>query len=270
MVRNRVLQRETRPAEEPRYFVNAVAHGLAVLELFGGRERGLSLMDVARGLGWTKATAFRHLVTLAALGYLEADPTTRRYRLTVKVLRLGGAYLSALSVPQLATPSLERLSARFDESSNLAVLDDTDVVYVARVGSKRILSTNLGVGSRLPAYCTSMGKVLLAWLDERRQREVLARVRFVRHTPKTLVGAAKLRAALRTIRRQGWAVNDQELDLGLRACSAPVLDRAGSAIAAVNVSVSTARTTLSDVHSRYVPAVVEAAREISEIVRSRL
>lgn len=268
-VRNRVSHHETKPPA-PRYFVRALAHGLAVLECFGGGERGYTLMEVARALGWTKATAFRHLVTLTSLGYLELDADTGRYRPTVRVLRLGSAYLSAASLPELAGPALERLSARFGESVNMAVLDGTEVVYVARVGSKRILSTNLRVGARLPAHCTSMGKVLLAYLDEAQQRELMARMTFERFTPRTVTSAARLRQQLRSIRAAGWAVNDQELDMGLRSCAAPVFGRGGRAVAAVNMSVSSAQATRAEVEARYVPPVVETARQITEAMRSRL
>lgn len=268
-MRNRVSSRETSQAE-PRYFVRALAHGLAVLECFGAGERGYTLMDVAHALGWTKATVFRHLVTLTSLGYLELDADTGRYRPTVKVLRLGSAYLSSASLPELAGPALERLSARFGQSVNMAVLDGAEVVYIARVGSKRILSTNLRVGARLPAHCTSMGKVLLAYLDEAQLRALMARMSFERFTPRTVSSAARLRQQLRQIRAAGWAVNDQELDMGLRSCAAPVFGRGGRVVAAVNMSVSSAQATREEVEAQHVPAVVETAREITEATRSRL
>ncbi len=268
MLRNLVSRHET-GAPAPRYFIGSVAQGLALLERFGG-QRALTLTELVRELGWTKTTTFRYLATLASLGYLELDRQTRRYRPTVKVLRLGAAYLAALTIPELALPHLERLSERFGESANMAVLDHTEVVYVARVESRRILSTNLGVGSRLPAHCTSMGKVLLAWLDEASLRRTLSEMAFTRFTPRTVTSTARLREALRAVRRKGYAINDQEMDLGLRSCAAPVFDRNGAAVAAVNVSVSSARATRDDVEARYVPPVLAAAREISEAVRNRL
>jgi IclR family pca regulon transcriptional regulator len=152
----------------------------------------------------------------------------------------------------------------------MAVLDEAEVVYVARVGSRRILSANLGVGSRLPAHCTSMGKVLLAWLDEASLRRIAAGMTFTRFTPRTVASFARLRDALRTVRRKGYAIDDQELDLGLRSCAAPVLDRGGAAVAAVNVSVSSARATHRDVEARYLPHLLATAREISELARTGL
>ncbi len=269
VLRNQVSPHETASTPGPRYFVGSVAQGLALLERFDGQQ-GLTLTELARVLGWTKTTTFRYLATLASLGYLELEPRSRRYRPTVKVLRLGAAYLAALSIPELALPFLEKLSDRFGESVNMAVLDEAEVVYVARVGSRRILSTNLGVGSRLPAHCTSMGKVLLAWLDEASLRRILSGMSFTRLTPRTVIGASRLREALRAVRRKGYAINDQEMDLGLRSCAAPVLDRSGAAVAAVNVSVSSARATREDVEARYVPSLLATAREISEVVRNRL
>jgi IclR family pca regulon transcriptional regulator len=275
---NRVSHRKTSPRAAgaraakrggTRYAIQSLVHGFEVLEQFGQAPRGLTLMEVAGALGWGKATTFRYLATLVAIGYLELEPEARRYRPTVKVLRLGGAYLSSLTVPDLALPYLERLSRDLGESVNLAVLDDVEVVYVARVGGERILSTNLSVGSRLPAHATSMGKVLLAYLPEEDQRRVLARIDFKSITPRTVTSPARLREILATIRRQGYAVNDQELDIGLRSCAAPLFDRRGNVYAAVNASASSARVTLAEMESRHVPAVVSAARQITEVLKAR-
>jgi IclR family transcriptional regulator, pca regulon regulatory protein len=226
-------------------------------------------MELARDLGLGKATAFRYLSTLESLGFIEIDPDSRRYRPAVRLLRLGGAFLAALTVPDVAAPFLEKLSSRFGASVNLAVLDETEVVYVARVAGNRILSTNLGVGSRLPAHCTSMGKVLLAHLPEREQRRIIAKTDFKRFTPMTLTSAKRLREVLASIPRLGYAINDQELDVGLRSCAAPVLRRDGTAIAAVNVSVPASHATCDDLVEKYVPAVMEAAREITELLKAR-
>ncbi len=269
MARNRVLRGETRPDPGPRYAIRSLANGLEALERFGGAPRGLTLMELARALGWGKATTFRYLTTLVELGYLTLDAESRRYRPAVRVLRFGGAYLASLSIPELAAPHLERLARQFGESVNMAVLDETEIVYVARVSGQRILSTNLSVGSRLPSHCTSMGKVLLAHLDERAQRRILSRLALEPMTPKTVTSAARLREVLRAVRRRGYAINDQELDLGLRSCAAPVFDRRGSAVAAVNMSASSARATLADMESSFVPAVIATADAITEVLRTR-
>ncbi len=257
------------PKPSRSYAIQSLVRGVEVLEQFGAAHRGLTLTEIASALRLGRPTAFRYLATLVELGYLEVDPVSRRYRPTVRVLRLGSAYLSALTVPDLAAPHLERLSALLGESSNLAVLDEAEVVYVARVGGSRILSTNLSVGSRLPAHCTSMGKMLLATLPRPDQDRVLARMALTPHTPKTITSLPRLREVLRAVRRQGYAINDQELDIGLRSCAAPVFDRHGTVAAAVNVSASSARATLSELVARFVPAVTAAAREISAVLEAR-
>ncbi len=263
-MRNRLTHSET-----SRYFIQSLSHGLTVLECFGNEQAGLTLMDLVRKLGWTKTSAYRYLATFSSLGYLEIDEVSRRYRPTVKVLNLGYAALSALTFPEMALPYLERLSRQFDESTNMAVLDGTEVVYVARAGSKRILATNLSVGSRLPAYCTSMGKVLLASLPEAERRRRLAKISYTKYTSKTVTDPAKMRKVLDEVRRQGYAVNDQELDLGLRSCSVPVFDKEGKAVAAINLSVSSARASVAAIVTRYVPALLAASDEITKILKAR-
>lgn len=264
VMRNRVTQSET-----SRYFIQSLANGLKVLECFGKGREALTLMDVTRPLGWTKTSAYRYLATLTSLGYLEIDEASRRYRPTVKVLNLGYAALNALAFPELALPVLERLSRQFDESTNMAVLDGSDVVYVARTGSKRILATNLHVGSRLPAYCTSMGKVLLAFLPDAEQERRLKKIPYTKYTPKTITNPVKLRRVLGEVRRQGYAVNDQELDLGLRSCSVPLFDKQGKSIAAINVSTLSVRTSVEEVVDKFVPALTAASQEITKILKAR-
>jgi IclR family pca regulon transcriptional regulator len=151
----------------------------------------------------------------------------------------------------------------------MAVLDGVEVVYVARAGSKRILATNLHVGSRLPAYCTSMGKVLLAFLPDAVREKHLRNTQYAKFTPKTITNPTKLRRVLNEVRRRGYAVNDQELDLGLRSCSVPVFDKGGKAIAAINVSASSARASLEDVVDRFIPALRKVSQEITEILKTQ-
>jgi IclR family transcriptional regulator, pca regulon regulatory protein len=260
--------RSSLPKEEPRYLIRSLVHGLEVLEELGASPRGLTLTEIARALGRGKATTFRYLATLAGRGYLDQDPESRRYTPAVRVLRLGGAYLAALSLPELAFPHLEHLATEVGESVNMAVLDEAEVVYVARVGARRILSTNLSVGSRLPAHCTALGKVLLAHLAPSERERRLRGLPLTRFTPKTLTSLPRLRGDLEEVRRRGYAVNDQELDLGLRSCAAPVFDRRGAAVAAVNVSVSSARASLDELESRYAPALLRTASEVTSLARS--
>lgn len=263
-MRNQVTHSETH-----RYHIHSLANGLQVLECLGKHGAGLTLMEVARPLGWTKTSAYRYLSTLTALGYLEIDETSRRYRPTVKVLSLGYAALNALTFPELVLPFLEQLSQRFGESTSMAVLDGTEVVHVARAVSKRILATNIHVGSRLPAYCTSLGRVLLAFLPDAERERRLRGITLTRYTPNTITDPRKLRRVLAQVRRQGYAINDQELDLGLWSCSVPVLDKQGKVFAAINVSASSLRASVEEAAEKIVPALRMASREITEILKSR-
>jgi IclR family transcriptional regulator, pca regulon regulatory protein len=263
-MRNLVTQSKT-----SRYFVQSLANGLRVLECFGKDREALTLMEVARPLGWTKTSAYRYLATLTALGYLQIDEASRRYRPTVKVLNLGYAALNALTFPELALPFLERVSRHFDESTSMAVLDGTEVVYVARAASNRRLTTHIHVGSRLPAFCTSLGKVLLAFLPDADKKCRLKSITYKRFTPNTITDPRKLRRVLEQVRRQGYALNDQELDLGLRSCSVPVIDKQGKPLAAINVSASSARLTLEEAVEKVVPELKKASEEITEILKAQ-
>jgi IclR family transcriptional regulator, pca regulon regulatory protein len=252
-----------------RYFVQSLANGLKVLECFGKERDALTLMEVARSLEWTKASAYRYLATLTALGYLQMEEPSRRYRPTVRVLNLGHATLNALTFPELALPFLERISRRFNESASMAVLDGTEVVYVARAASTRRLATHIHVGSRLPAFCTSLGKVLLAFLPDAERESLLKRIAYKRFTPNTITDQRKLRRLLIQVRRQGYALNDQELDLGLRSCSVPVFGKQGEPLGAINVSASSARLSLEEAAEKVVPELKIASREITEVLKSQ-
>lgn len=217
-------------------FVQSLARGLAVIRAFGADSPAMTLSEVARKTEMSRAAARRFLLTLIELGYLRSDG--REFTLTAKVLELGYAYLSGQSLPQLAAPALEDLSAGLGESVSMAVLDGTDIVYVARVHTRRIMSVGIAVGSRFPAYATSMGRVLLAGLDDEQVAAVLARSDLRTLTPNTSTDTAALLDAVRTVRREGWASVDQELEIGLRSIAVPVRNPAGAVVAAVNVSLS--------------------------------
>ena len=182
--------------EQPRSadFVQSLERGLAVIRAFDSERRELTLSDVARATGFTRATARRFLLTLSELGYVRA--TDGRFSLCPRVLELGYPYLSSLGLPELAPPHMERLVAQVNESSSISVLDDTDIVYVVRVPTRRIMSITLSVGTRLPAYCTSMGRVLLAGLPEHELERLLARIELRPLTPRTMTDAGALRQLL--------------------------------------------------------------------------
>ena len=213
------------------YFVQSLARGLAVIRAFDASAPELTLSEVARATGLTRAAARRFLLTLADLGYVRTDG--RLFALSPRVLELGYAYLSSLSLPEVAEPHLERLVAEVHESSSVSVLDGEDVVYVARVPTARIMRVAISVGTRFPAHATSMGRVLLAGLPDDALEEFLAGADLPRLTARTVSTADALRRELRRVRAQGWALVDQELEEGLRSVAAPIRDRSGDVIAAI-------------------------------------
>ena len=247
-------------------FVQSLERGLAVIRSFDAEHPDLTLSEVAARTGLTRATARRLLLTLGELGY--ASTNGRRFSLTPRVLDIGYAYLSSLNVQQIAQPYLEALSERVHESVSVTVLDGADIVYVARVPTKRIMTISLGLGSRLPAYCTSMGRVLLAELAPEDLAGALPE-RLERHTEHTVTSAADLAVVLEQVRAQGWALVDQELEMGLRSVAAPLRDSSGRAVAAMNVSTQVARTPMEELHERFVPELVTTAGQISEALAKR-
>lgn len=217
-------------------FVQSFARGLAVIRAFDAEHPELTLTEVAQRSATSRAAARRFLGTLESLGYVRASERT--FALTPRVLELGYSYLSALSLPEIAQPHLERLSHELNESSSLAVLDGADVVYVARVPTRRIMRVNITIGARFPAYATSLGRVLLAGLPRARQEELLRTSELRPYTDRTLVSVPALLDELAAVTERGWALVEGELDEGLRSIAAPVGDRTGAVVAAVNVSMS--------------------------------
>jgi IclR family pca regulon transcriptional regulator len=247
------------------YFVQSLERGLAVIRAFDARHRELTLSDVARKCDLTRAAARRFLLTLADLGYVRTDG--RLFSLTPRVLELGYSFLSGLSLPEVAQPHLERLVAEVHESSSVSVLDGDDVVYVARVPTRRIMTVAINVGTRFPAYATSMGRVLVAHLSGEQVDAYLERVELTRLTGRTVSSVAALRAELKQVREQGYAIVDQELEEGLRSMAAPVRDRSGKVTAAVNVSVHASRTSVGFLRAELLPALLAAAERITADLR---
>ena len=240
-------------------FVQSLARGLSVITAFDADHAAMTLSDIAARTGLSRATARRFLHTLVELGYVRFDG--KQFALTPQVLRLGTAYLSGLGLPQIAQPHLEQLSARLGESTSAAVLDGDEIVYVARVATRRIMTVGITVGTRFPAYATSMGRVLLAGLPAQELDDYLARADLAPLTGRTLHDAATLRAELDRVHAQGWALVDQELEAGLRSVAAPLRDGEDRVVAAVNVSTSAQLQ--PELPEAYVDAVVAAARAIS-------
>ncbi|MQA96433.1 MAG: helix-turn-helix domain-containing protein [Streptosporangiales bacterium] len=246
--------------ERGAHFVQSLERGLAVIRAFDADTPQLSLSDVARRTGLTRAAARRFLLTLQDLGYVRTDG--RLFSLTPRVLDLGYSYLSSISLPEIALPHMEELSRQVRESTSVSVLDGGDIVYVARVPVSRIMTVGISVGTRFPAHATSMGRVLLAGLPPARLEEYLREADLTTLTPRTVTSADALRAELDTVRGRGYALVDQELEEGLRAVAVPLRERDGAVVAAMNVSTHAGRTSSAEVRRDVLPRLLATARAI--------
>jgi IclR family transcriptional regulator, pca regulon regulatory protein len=251
---------------EPRPdFVQSLQRGLAVIRAFDADHPKLTLSEVAAATGVTRAAARRFLLTLTELGYVRAEG--RRFSLTAKVLELGYAYLSSLTLPEVAEPHLEALVAEVNESTSVSVLDGPDIVYVARVPVSRIMTVAISVGTRFPAYATSMGRVLLAGLPEPELEQYLSGLNPKSLTNRTVNSIETLRTELERVRAQGWALVNQELEEGLRAVAAPIRDPDGTVVAALNISAHASRT-LESMRRDLLPPLLAAAARIEADLKS--
>jgi IclR family pca regulon transcriptional regulator len=246
-------------------YVQSFARGLAVLRSFGAEAPAQTLSGAAARSGMTRAGARRILLTLQQLGYVEVEG--RLFRLTPKVLELGFAYLGSQPVWRLAQPAMEELAQDLRESCSAAVLDGDDIVYVLRVPANKIMSITLGVGSRLPAWCTSLGRVLLAGLPAPERRARVARMALVARTTRTVTDPAQLLAILEQVRRDGHALVQGELEDGLASMAAPLVNRAGRVVAAINVSAQEHRMPPEEMRRRLLPRLLEAAASINSLMR---
>lgn len=245
-------------------FMTSFARGLAVIGGFSQQKRRLTISQLSHRTGIPRAAVRRCLYTLARLGYVSVEDG-RNYSLRPKILALGHAYLSSTMLATSAQPLLDRVSALVHESSSIALLEGEEILYVARSStSQRIMSVDLGIGTRLPASCTSMGRVLLAHLAHDELAAYLARVKLTQYTPRTIIAADRLRSELESVRRDGYAVVDQELEIGLRSVAVPVFDAAGKVVAAMNIGTQASRVTLADLKSRILPPLQAAASELGQ------
>jgi IclR family pca regulon transcriptional regulator len=241
-------------------FVIALARGLAVIKAFDKDASALSLTDVAKCTGLARATSRRLLFTLETLGYVRSDG--KHFSLTPRVLELGYAYLASKPLADLALPIIKQVVEELGESCSLAVLDGEDIVYIARVPPKHLMTIPVNVGSRLPAFITSTGRVLLAALPSDELSNILAAIS-VRKFTRFTVTKQKLPAVLRLVAAQGYALADQELEEGLRALAVPVRSRTGAVVAALNVSAHAMRASKADMIRKYLPVLLRAAEQIS-------
>ncbi|HEV3289448.1 MAG TPA: IclR family transcriptional regulator C-terminal domain-containing protein [Streptosporangiaceae bacterium] len=249
-------------------FVQSLDRGLAVIRCFSSEHPSLTLSEVAERTGLTRAAARRFLLTLQELGYVGSSG--RQFSLRPRVLALGYAYLSSFSVAQIAQPHLEDLAEELHESCSVSVLDGDDLVYVARASANRIMTIALTVGTRLPPYPTSMGRVLLAHLPEAELEAYLSRTELRKLTDRTVVDPAELRAILATVRSQGWAAVDQELEAGVRSIAVPIRDSSRKVVAAINASAHAARVPMRTLEKEFLPRLLDSARQIDSELATRL
>ena len=248
-------------------YVQSFARGLTVICSFSALAPRQTLSEVAARTGLTRAGARRNLLTLQTLGYVAADG--KHFWLTPRILELGFAYLSSLPVWNLAGPVMEHLADEVKESCSAAVLDGSDIVYVLRVHTHKIMSLNLGVGSRLPAYCTSMGRTLLACLSDEQVEQRLRACDLRARTLRTVTSVRELMQRIQQVRAQGWCLVDQELEEGLISMAAPVLNQAGETVAALNISGQANRTSAKVMQQTMLPALREAAKTISLLLHRK-
>ena len=243
-------------------YVQSLARGLSVIRAFDAERPRQTLTDVAKATGLTRATARRFLLTLNELGYVRTDGSL--FWLTPAVLDLGYSYLSSLSLPEIAGPHLEELSAAVHESSSVSILDGGDIVYVARVPVRRIMAVSITIGTRFPATVTSMGRAILADLSPADLTRFLADHPLPTLTSHTLASADALRLELESVRRNGYALVDQELEAGLRSLAAPIRDRNGTVVAAVNLSTQAGRHSVDEIRTTLVGPLLACAQAISD------
>jgi IclR family pca regulon transcriptional regulator len=246
--------------------MTSLARGLAVIQAFSQRQRELTVSQISTKTGFSRAAVRRCLYTLSKLGF-AATEDSRHFHLRPRVLALGHSYISSMPLAAMAQPILENVSRVLHESCSIATLDRADIVYIARANVTRIMSIDLVVGSRLPAFCTSMGRVLMADLPADKLDEFLSRVEFKRFTERTVANAEKLRQILRLVQRNGYSVVDQELESGLRSMAVPIHDSAGRVIAALNVGAHAQRVSIQDLQVRFLPQLRAAAQELSLFVK---
>ncbi len=248
-------------------FSQSLERGLSVLSSFSPDRPALGISELARKLDLTRSTTHRYVATLATLGYLQQDESTRKYRLGPRVLDLGFSVLGSLELREIAAPHLRRLTDLTGHTSNLAIRDDTDVILIDRVrgrpGRYHHLEFTLHVGSRLPSYCSATGKALLAFLPRPDLDQLLDRIDLIQRGPRTLTSKTALLAELDHVRRTGVAVNDEELESALRSIAVPVRSRSGQVIAAVNIAIPWSPEAITELVGQHAPALQDTARQIA-------
>jgi IclR family transcriptional regulator, pca regulon regulatory protein len=243
-------------------FMTSLARGLIVIQAFTQQSPQMTISQLSVRTGLSRAAVRRCLYTLTKLGFAGAEDGSR-YSLRPRMLTLSHTYTTSNTLATAAQPILERMSAALRESFSVATLDGEDIVYIARTQVSRVMAVDLHIGSRLPAYCTSMGRVLLAYLPTEQLEQYLTRVVLTPHTTRTITTIEKLRLALRNVRRNGYALVDQEYEVGLRSLAVPVYTTSGRVVATVNLSGNAPRLSVLEMQSRYLAHLRNAANELS-------
>jgi len=245
-------------------FMTSLARGLAVIRAFSDQRRSLTIAQISHKTGIPRAAVRRCLHTLKQLGYADSD--ANNFSLKPKTLTLGYSYLSSTPLAVSAQPYLNQVSRTLHESSSLAVLDGSEVLYVARSATSRVMSVSLNAGSRLPAYCSSLGRIMLAHLPEEALDDYLQKVELKAFTPHTVVSVARLREILEKVRQEGYAVLNEELEVGLRSIAVPVRGASGNVVAAINVGAQATRISARKMKEEFLPVLQRAAQELSVLL----
>src|SRR5271156_7021119 len=247
-------------------FMTSLARGLIVIQAFTQQSPQMTISQLSVKTGLSRAAVRRCLYTLTKLGFAGAEDGSRS-PLRPRMLTLSHTYTTSNTLSTAAQPILERMSASLHESFSVATLDGEDIVYIARTQVNRVMAVDLHIGSRLPAYCTSMGRVLLAYLPAEQLEQYLAKATLTPHTTRTINSIEKLRLALRNVRRNGYALCDQEFEVGLRSLAVPVYSPSGRVVATINLSGHAPRMPVFDMQTRFLPHLRNAATELGAFLR---
>jgi IclR family pca regulon transcriptional regulator len=248
---------------KPRYFISSLAKGLSVLQAFSEAGHSLTLSEIAQALRSNNTTATRLCYTLAELGFIQRDGQ-RRYHLTPKILTLGYSYISGLAWQEVAQYYLETLFKEVQETVNLSIIEGSEIIYLFRIRKRKYLPFDIQIGTKLPVYCTAMGKILMAMGPPQKTQSILKALKFKPLTARTIIRLDKFLEELDKVRTKGYAINDEELSIGNRAVAAPIADKHGHAVAAINIAVPTAEYSRSQMEKILAPKVMRTAKQISE------
>ena len=243
-------------------FVQSFARGLSIVTCFDADHPVMTLSQISERVELSRASTRRFLLTLENLGYVSLKG--RNFQLTAKVLDLGYGYLSSLSLPEIAQPHLEVLASRVHESASASVLDGTDIVYIARVPIRRIMSVKINIGTRMPAHATSMGRVLLSGLSTPDLKTLVAKFEMLKYTSNTITSKSVLLQEINKVKNQGWSISDQELEFGLRSIAVPILNKSQEIVASINISTTVQNSTLESMEATFLPELKITAQRISD------